>query len=78
MRRVVGLAATLGAVVILGCMDRSMTGPTLVGTADSLQVASGNNQSGVVSTPLSTPLTVQVRTSTGVAVVGCTTVVRAG
>ena len=70
MRRVVGLAATLGAVVILGCMDRSMTGPTLVGTADSLQVASGNNQSGVVSTPLSTPLTVQVRTSTGVAVVG--------
>ena len=33
-------------------------------------MASGNNQSGVVSTPLSTPLTVQVRTSTGVAVVG--------
>ena len=70
MRRVIGLAATLGAVVILGCMDRSMTGPTLIGTADSLQVSSGNNQSGVVSTALSTPLTVQVRTATGAAVAG--------
>lgn len=70
LRRVIGLVAVLSAAVILGCMDRSMTGPTLIGTADSLQVSSGNNQNGIVSTALSTPLTVQVRTATGAAVAG--------
>lgn len=70
LRRVIGLVAVLSAAVILGCMDRSLTGPTLIGTADSLQVSSGNNQNGIVSTALSTPLTVQVRTATGAAVAG--------
>lgn len=69
-RRLIGVAAALGVAVILGCMDRSMTGPTPLGTADSLQAFAGNNQSGLVSTALSTPLTVQVRSSTGAAVAG--------
>ena len=68
--RLIGLAAALSAAVILGCMDRSMTGPTPLGTADSLQAFAGNNQSGLVSTALTTPITVQVRSATGVAVPG--------
>lgn len=67
-----GLVAAVGAAVVLGCMDRTVTGPTPLGVSDSLRVVSGSNQSGIISTALPTAVVVQVKNAAGAVIKNAT------
>lgn len=67
-KRALTTAVVLCGAMILGCMERSVTGPAVVGATDAMTATAGNNQSGTVSNALSTPLTVQIKNSAGAVV----------